>query len=323
MRPAAAVLRGLARHYSEMRLIFKHAPSVSNANSFLAHEAALAAGAQGKFWEMHDLLFGNQTKLRREYLIGYAKQLHLDVPSFERALDNHIHRPFIERDLAEAQGLGVTTTPTVFVNGRRIVGPQGYATLQAVIDSLLIGVQNGGTSSQGPLSYGPAAIISLDNAPTRGPAEAPVHIVEFSDFECPFCAKAAGIIPELLKAYPGDVQFAFKEFPLPFHKESALAHEAALAAGAQGKFWEMHDLLFASQDKLGREDLIRKAQQLNLDMPRFVSDLDQHRFKSQVDADRQEGDRLGIDGTPFFFINGHAIQARQRLRSSRKRSTKN
>jgi protein-disulfide isomerase len=103
------------------------------------------------------------------------------------------------------------------------------------------------------------------------------------------------------------VRFAFKHYPLPTHKESPLAHEAALAAREQGKFWEMHDALFAGQDKLTRDDLIAKAKQLNLDVPRFTKDLDSHRFKFQVEADRQEGNRLGVDGTPFFFINGHAI----------------
>lgn len=91
------------------------------------------------------------------------------------------------------------------------------------------------------------------------------------------------------------------------HKESPLAHEAALAAGAQGKFWEMHDALFAGQDKLTRDYLIAKAKLLNLDVSRFTKDLDSHRFKPQVDADCQEGNRLGVDSTPFFFINGHAI----------------
>jgi protein-disulfide isomerase len=115
------------------------------------------------------------------------------------------------------------------------------------------------------------------------------------------------------------------------HKESPLAHEAAAAAADQGKFWEMHDLLFATQGVNRGEGgnggqarssataaesapvpdfraaLIAKAGQLNLDVPRFTKDLDTHRFKPQVDADRQEGNRLGVDGTPYFFINGHAI----------------
>jgi protein-disulfide isomerase len=115
------------------------------------------------------------------------------------------------------------------------------------------------------------------------------------------------VVRQLLAAYPTQVRFAFKHYPLPMHKESPLAHEAALAAGEQGKFWEMHDLLFATQDKLTRDDLVAKAKQLNLDVARFTAGLDSRRFKPLVDADRQEGNRLGVDGTPFFFINGHAI----------------
>src|SRR5262249_19077237 len=106
----------------------------------LAHEAALAAGAQGKFWEMHDLLFANQTKLVRADLVAYGKQLSLDMAASQEALNNHTYRPIIERDVADAWGLGVTATPTFFVNGRRLVGPQGYASLGAVIESLLAGI---------------------------------------------------------------------------------------------------------------------------------------------------------------------------------------
>jgi len=304
---SASVLAGVLGQLKDVRLIFKNAPAATNPNAILAHEAALAAGAQGKFWEMHDTLFGNQTKLSRADLLDYAKALGLKLPNFQQALDNHTYRPIIERDLAEAKGLGVTTTPTFFVNGRRLVGPQGYASLGAVIESLLAGIPQSQRVQEQIVPSGPAQTIDLKHAPAHGPATAPVSLVEFSDFECPYCAEAAPIVHQLLAAYPTQVRLAFKHYPLPMHKESPLAHEAALAAAEQGKFWEMHDLLFDSQDKLTRDDLIAKAKQLNLDVPRFTKDLDTHRFKPQVDADRQEGNRLGVDGTPFFFINGHAI----------------
>ena len=324
---SAEVLAGILAQSKDVRLIFKHAPAALNPNAMLAHEAALAAGAQGKFWEMHDLLFANQTRLARADLAAYAKQLGLNMAAFEQALDAHIYRPIIERDLAEAKGLGVTTTPTFFVNGRRLVGPQGYASLGAVIETVLAGIPKSQRVQDEIAASGPAQQIDLEHAPTRGPATAPVSLVEFSDFECPYCAEAAPIVKQLLAAYPAEVRFAFKHYPLPMHKESPLAHEAALAAGEQGKFWEMHDALFAEtagtdtavhaaqEARLGtvesapftRDDLIAKARQLNLDVPRFTQDLDSHRFKPQVDADRQEGNRLGVDGTPFFFINGHAI----------------
>jgi protein-disulfide isomerase len=304
---SASVIDGLLQQTRDVRVIFKHAPAASNPNALLAHEAALAAGAQDKFWEMHDTLFENQTKLTRTDLLGYAKALGLNLPAFQQALDNHTYRPIIERDLAEAAGLGVTTTPTFFVNGRRLVGPQGYASLGAVIESLLAGIPPDKRVQPEIVAAGPAQQIDLSHAPTRGPATAPISLVEFSDFECPFCAETAPVVRQLLLAYPTQVRFAFKHYPLPMHKESPLAHEAALAAGDQGKFWEMHDLLFQTQSKLTREDLIAKAAQLNLDVPRFTKDLDTHRFKPQVESDRQEGNRLGVDGTPFFFINGHAI----------------
>jgi protein-disulfide isomerase len=304
---SASVIDGLLQQTRDVRVIFKHAPAASNPNALLAHEAALAAGEQGKFWEMHDTLFDNQTHLTRADLLGYAKSLGLDLAAFQQALDNHTYRPIVERDLAEAAGLGVTTTPTVFVNGRRLVGPQGYASLGAVIESLLAGIPPDKRVQAEIVATGPAQQIDIARAPTRGPATAPISLVEFSDFECPFCAITAPVIRQLLLAYPTQVRFAFKHYPLPMHKESPLAHEAALAAGDQGKFWEMHDMLFAGQDKLTREDLIAKATQLHLDVARFAKDLDTHRFKPRVDQDRQEGNRLGVDGTPFFFINGHAI----------------
>jgi protein-disulfide isomerase len=304
---SASVLDGFLRQTKQIRVIFKHAPAATNPNALLAHEAALAAGAQGKFWEMHDTLFENQTKLSRADLLGYAKALGLNLPVFQQALDNHTYRPIVERDLAEAKGLGIVTTPTFFVNGRRLVGPQGYASLGAVIETLLAGIPPSQRVQEEIVASGPAQAINIEHAPAKGPATAPVSLVEFTDFECPFCAQAAPIVHQLLAAYPTQVHFAFKHYPLPMHKESPLAHEAALAAGEQGKFWEMHDLLFATQDKLTRDDLIAKAKQLNLDVARFTKDLDGHRFKPQVDADRQEGNRLGVDGTPFFFINGHAI----------------
>jgi len=315
---SAEVLSNLLAQSPDVRLIFKHAPAATNPNAFLAHEAALAAGAQGKFWEMHDLLFANQTKLTRADLTGYAKQLTLNLPAFQQALDNHTYRSIIERDLAEAKGLGVTSTPTFFVNGRRLVGPQGYASLGAVIESVLAGIPPSQRVAPEITAAGPAQSIDLKRAPTKGPAAAPVSLVLFSDFQCPYCAQAAPIVQQLVAAYPTQVRLAFKHYPLPMHKDAPLAHEAALAAAEQGKFWEMHDLIFTTQDKLTRDDLIAKAKQLNLDTLRFTRDLDTHRFKPAVEADRQEGNRLGVDGTPFFFINGHAISGGASLEDFKK-----
>jgi predicted DsbA family dithiol-disulfide isomerase len=149
--------------------------------------------------------------------------------------------------------------------------------------------------------------INLEHAPAKGPADARVCVVEFSDFASALCAAAQPIVNELLSAYPAQVWVAFKHYPRWMSRESQLAHEASLAAGEQGRFWEMNRALFAGQDKLSHDDLIAKAKRLDLDIPRFTQDLDTRRFLPQVDADRQEGNRLGVDGAPFFFINGRAI----------------
>jgi len=304
---SAAVLKGVMSGSEDVRLVFKHAPAATNPNSMLAHEAALAAGAQGKFWEMHDLLFDNQSRLNRADLTGYAKSLGLNVSTFQHALDRHTYRPVIERDLIDATGLGVTATPTFFVNGRRLVGPQSPGVLKSFVDSVRDALPKDPEKSEALATSGSAPVIHVEHAPTKGPASASITFVEFSDLECSYCVDAARTVDQLIAAYPGQIRLFFKHYPLATHKHSLLAHQAALAAGDQGKFWEMHNLIFASQDKLAREDLIAKAKQLDLDMARFTKDLDSHRFSQVVESDLQEGDRLGVDGTPFFFVNGHAI----------------
>jgi protein-disulfide isomerase len=112
-------------------------------------------------------------------------------------------------------------------------------------------------------------------------------------------------------AYPGRIRWAFKHYPLPFHKDAPLAHEAALAAGDQGKFWEMHDLLFEEPQAITRADLVKKAKRLELDILRFESDLDSGRFRPIVEADRKEGTKLGVNGTPYFFVNRRAVSGAQ------------
>jgi protein-disulfide isomerase len=302
---SASVLSGLLAEHREIQVIFKHAPAITIPNSVLVHEAALAAGAQGKFREMHDLLFTNQKRLELDDLIRYATEIHLDLGAFRQALDQHTFTPAVERDLAEAHGLGVNTTPTFFINGRRLVGAQGVAAFEAVIDSVLAGVKR---EPPKPAVVRPED-IAIEHAPLRGSPSAPVAIVQFSDFECGYCAAEVGVLKELLKAYPNRVRWFFKHYPLPFHKSAPLAHEAALAAGEQGKFWEMHDLLFEEPQAIAHDDLVKKAKRLKLDMARFETDLDSRRFKPVVEAERQEGMKLGVDGTPFFFINGRAVSS--------------
>ena len=137
-------------------------------------------------------------------------------------------------------------------------------------------------------------------------APKPVEILVFSDFQCPFCAQFAAPIRELnAKGVEGvSMKLEFKQFPLSFHADSQLAHQAALGAGEQGKFWEMHDLLFANQSALKYNDLVRYAEKLHLDVARFKKDIDSDRLKQVVERDKADGAKRGVNGTPTFFVNG-------------------
>jgi protein-disulfide isomerase len=146
--------------------------------------------------------------------------------------------------------------------------------------------------------------IALDGDPVRGPAKARLTIVEFSDFQCPYCSKVVADVKEVEREFPNDIRLVFKQFPLDSHSQAEFGAEAALAAQAQGKFWEMHDLLYAGFPDLGRQRIDNYAKQLKLDIPRFNADLASHKYKARVLAEEKEGEVAGVEGTPTFFFNG-------------------
>jgi protein-disulfide isomerase len=139
----------------------------------------------------------------------------------------------------------------------------------------------------------------------RGPAEAPVTLVEYGDFECPFCGQAEPVIRELLTDF-GDLQYVWRHLPLSdVHPHAQLAAEASEAAAAQQAFWPMHDLLIDHQDKLAAKDLIGYARQLGLDVDQFTDELRTHAWRDRIAADVESADLSGVAGTPSFFVNGH------------------
>lgn len=137
-----------------------------------------------------------------------------------------------------------------------------------------------------------------------GPAQAPVTLTMYGDFECPYCAEAAEIISDLRDAFGQNLRYVFKHFPLTdIHEDAEAAAQAAEAAGAQGRFWRMHNVLFRHQDDLSVEGLLELAGEIGLDLDRFEADLIEGRFLDRVRADVFEGEELGVDSTPTFFIN--------------------
>jgi protein-disulfide isomerase len=139
----------------------------------------------------------------------------------------------------------------------------------------------------------------------KGPARAPVTLVEYGDYQCPFCGQAFLVLQELERRLGKDLRFVFRNFPLQeIHPFAVPAAEAAESAGAQGKFWEMHDRLYTHQDELDPESLVAHATVLDLDLDQFIDDMESHRFLRRIEEDFMGGVRSGVNGTPCFFING-------------------
>jgi protein-disulfide isomerase len=156
--------------------------------------------------------------------------------------------------------------------------------------------------------------VPVDGAPARGAAEAPVTLVEFSDFHCPFCKRAQATLNQIMERYPGKVRHVFRDFPVDgLHPQARPAAEAARCAQDQGKFWEYHDVLFANPPRATPDDLRRYAEQIALDVPTFERCVADGTHRAKVQRDYDEGARLGVEGTPAFFVNGRLISGAQPL----------
>ncbi len=149
------------------------------------------------------------------------------------------------------------------------------------------------------------------NDPVKGNPEAKVTIAEFSDFQCPFCASVEPTLKKILETYPNDVKLIYKNFPLPSHQYAVDSALAVLCAKDQGKFWEYHDTLFNNQGSLAVEDLKRYAGDLSLNAQDFNACLESKKYATQIEVDKNEGNRLNITGTPAFFINGRFLSGAQ------------
>jgi protein-disulfide isomerase len=146
--------------------------------------------------------------------------------------------------------------------------------------------------------------LSVAGDPSIGPATAKITIVEFSDFQCPYCAMSGPKAQAVAAQYPKDVRLVFKQFPLDFHSNAFVAAEASLAAHAQGKFWALHDKMFANFRQLTQPNILRWAEEAGLDMGKFKADLQAGKHKAMVEREVKEGMAAGVMGTPTFFING-------------------
>ncbi len=158
-----------------------------------------------------------------------------------------------------------------------------------------------------PLSAEVAASIGNSKGPSFGPQNAKVTVVEFSDFQCPYCGKAATVVDQVKEKYSDKIHFVFRQFPLPMHENARTAAEAALAANAQGKFWQFHDKLFQNQTQLTRPGLEGFAKDAGLNVVEFKKALDSKTYASEVDSDVKLGESVAVQGTPTMFINGARV----------------
>jgi protein-disulfide isomerase len=338
----------------DVRLVFRHNPLPFHADAMPAAEAAMEAYAQRGpvgFWTMHDLLFENQRALDRASLEQYAAQVGLDLARFRMALDGHVHQAAIAADQQLATQLGARGTPSFFINGRSLVGAQPFEAFQAAVDAARddarARISRGtararvydqilaeGRTAAPPPPARPAPARSPEDDPTRrwaigdgrgsparGPRGAPITIQVFSDFQCPFCARAVPTMERVLETYGQRVRFVFRQYPLPFHRWAQDAAELSLEVRAQrgdDGFWELHDLLFENQALVNDADdqraaLVELAGRVRgVDVRRARRALDEGRHRAAVQADMDAIQSAGASiGTPSFFVNGLLIQGAQ------------
>ena len=157
----------------------------------------------------------------------------------------------------------------------------------------------------------PRQKVATADSPAQGPASAPIELVEFSDFQCPFCLRAHPTVKQVLSTYGDKIRFVYRNYPLPSHPNARPAAEAAQCANEQGKFWAYHDRLFADPAKLSDADLKTSAAELGMDAAKFNACFDSHKYKTRIDTDLQAGNAAGVNGTPAFFINGRLLSGAQ------------
>lgn len=177
--------------------------------------------------------------------------------------------------------------------------------------AVVVTPQPTGTVGGAQAVSGKVEVAITPNDLVKGNPQAKVTIIEFSDFQCPFCGRAEPTLKQIFETYGDGVKLVYKNYPLPFHEYAQDAAIAALCAKDQGKFWEYHDTLFKNQESLKITDLKKYASDLGLKTQDFNTCLDSKKYKDQVQADLAEGNRAGVSGTPAFFINGRPLSGAQ------------
>lgn len=296
----------------KVRHIFRHFPLSSSPGqgSFLTHEASECAYEQGKFWEYHDGIFAMSGAPDEPALYNLAAQTGLEPKQFSSCLKGGKTRQKISDDAAEGSRRQVQGTPTYFIGSEKTSGFQTYEEWVAKLEGKAAPAP---AQPPAPAVPPPAKIVNfnsedLKGRPSKGPEKAPVTLVEFSDFHCPFCAKVAPTLEKILQNYSGKVRRVWRHYPLPMHPGADRTHEASECAHEQGKFWEYHDKLFSAVGGFsGDPALIHAAQDLKLNEKKFKQCLESGKVKKLVQDEILKGQAAGVTGTPAVFVNGELV----------------
>ena len=320
----------------KVKFVYRDFPLGFHPFAQAAGEAGECAKEQGKFWEYHDKIFQNQASLSNDGLKQWAADIDLDTDKFNGCLDSGKYKQEVQKDFSDGQKLGVSGTPTFFVNGVKLVGAQPYSAFDAAIKAAEGGKVGTLQAAPPPTPTGAAAAggcgippsggsapaptaakvenVNIEGDPALGEDNAPVVIVEFSDFQCPFCKRFRDQTFDQIKTKyidTGKVKFVYRDYPLSFHPQAKPSALAAECADDQGKFWEYHDKIFENQASLSDSNYKAWASELGLDTEKFNGCLDSAEHSAEVDEDFKEGSSYGVTGTPGFLVNGIPVKGAQ------------
>ena len=310
----------------QVRIVFKHNPLPFHKEALPAAIAAECARRQGKFWKMHDLLFAHQKELGTRDIRRHARTARLNIGAFAACIDSASAADRVKADQELAATVTARGTPNTFVNGRKVTGAQPFDGFRVVIDEQLKEarklVESGvptdriydhvvgsGTVHHALGSKTEVKRIPVGQSAMRGSSGATVQLVVFGDYQCPYCARAAPALDKVLDHYGARASLVYKHFPLSFHKQARSAAVAALCAKDQGRFWEMHDQLYADQGHLADEMWAVYADRIGLDVRAFSRCMDSGTHEDQINQEMNEGRAINVRGTPSIFINGRPFES--------------
>ena len=325
----------------QLRIVWKHFPLAMHPHARPASQAAsavFAVGGSDAFWKFHDAVMPE--KKLGDTFDAEAQAAGVDLAQFHARLASGFPLAKVAHDAALGEKLGVDGTPAFFINGAFVSGALPVEVFQEAIDEtikqakevlakgtakddLYVTVSKinftppGSTSDQPnepPEDTTSVWKVPIGNSPVLGPASAPVTLVFFSDFQCPFCAQADATLKIIEKEYAGKLRVVWKNYPLSIHPRAEPAAELAFEARAEkgnAGFWDAHDRLFASQIDLGDESLGQIAGEMGLDQAKVKRAIEQHTHKSEIQADLRLAAEVDADGAPQTFINGRRLVGAQ------------